>query len=96
MGLFIPELLFFPFIKSPITMSTKQRITARIVYQNLEGGFWGLIDESGNQYLPVNFPEQLKHEGRTVQVVIRRMEDGVSTAMWGQPVRIVSFGTVTP
>lgn len=76
-------------------MANKE-ITGKVVYQNLEGGFWGIIDEKGNQYLPVNMPEQLKYKDIKVSVVIRPLEDGVGTAMWGSPVRIISFSTVTP
>lgn len=76
-------------------MANKE-VTGKVVYQNLEGGFWGIIDEQGNQYLPVNMPEQLKYKDRTVSVVIQPIEDGAGAAMWGRPVRIVSFTTVTP
>lgn len=74
----------------------KKEITGKVVYQNLEGGFWGIIDSSGNQYLPVNMPEQLKYEDINVSVVIRPVEDGAGAAMWGRPVYIDSFSTVTP
>jgi len=73
----------------------RTEITATIVYQNLEGGFWGLEDEKGNNYLPVNMPEQLKHEGKKVKVVIREADEA-GAAMWGRPVHIVSFSTMTP
>jgi hypothetical protein len=73
----------------------RTEITATVVYQNLEGGFWGLEDENGNNYLPVNMPEQLKYEGKKVKLVIREA-DAAGTAMWGRPVRIVSFSTMTP
>lgn len=73
----------------------RTEITATVVYQNLEGGFWGLKDERGNNYLPVNMPEQLKYQGKKVKLVIREA-DVAGTAMWGRPVRIVSFSTMKP
>jgi len=77
-------------------MAKKKEINGKVVYQNLEGGFWGIIDDQGNQYLPVNMPEQLKYKDITVSVVVKPIEDGAGTAMWGRPVYIVSFSTVTP
>ena len=58
----------------------------------LEGGFWGIIDQEGNQWQPVNMPEQLKREGSEVECTVYKT-DAVSSAMWGEPVHIVSFET---
>jgi hypothetical protein len=76
-------------------MSKEKTITATIVFQELEGGFWGLIDQAGNQWLPINMPEQLKYAGKSTKVVIREV-DMMTTSMWGRPVKIISFSTFTP
>ena len=64
-----------------------------MAYQNLSGGFWGIIDEKGNEWRPVNMPEQLKVEGKQVEVTATETEEEVSIFMWGTPVRIISFHT---
>jgi hypothetical protein len=74
---------------------SKKTITGKIVYQDLEGGFWGIIDQAGNQWMPVNMPEQLKYPGKKVEVVIKEV-DMMTTSMWGTAVKIISFSTVTP
>jgi len=61
-------------------------------YIDLEGGFWGLIDESGNKYLPVNMVNQIKTEGASHTVTLRPL-DVMGIEMWGAPVEIVSFRT---
>ena len=70
----------------------KHHIKGKVTYQNLEGGFWGIIDERGTQWQPVQMPEQLKIDGKEVNLVVQ--EERVETiAMWGIPVRILSFHT---
>lgn len=68
-------------------------IHGKVVYQELATGFWGIIDSEGNEWRPVNMPEQLKKKGKAVTVSIREVEEGASIFMWGTPVRILSFNT---
>lgn len=77
-------------------MSKKKRIKGKVVYQDLSGGFWGIVDEKGNEWRPVKMPEQLKYKGKEVEVVVQEVEEGASIFMWGTPVKIVSFQTMTP
>ena len=74
----------------------KKTVTGKVVYQNLGMGFWGIEDTKGNQWRPVNMPEQLKHEGKEITVEIKEMEEDMSMFMWGVAVKIVSFSTLTP
>ncbi len=76
-------------------MKKRKRITGKVVYKNLESGFWGIEDEKGNEYLPVNFPEQLKLEGAAVHLTIQEIE-AETLFMWGIPVKILSFHTLNP
>jgi len=68
-------------------------INGKVVYQNLGTGFWGIIDSKGNEWRPVNMPDQLKYEGKQVKIVANKVEEGMSIFMWGEPVKIVSFNT---
>jgi len=61
-------------------------------FVDLEGGFWGMTDSEGNQYMPVNVPEQLKYEGQSFTMTIEPM-DVMGMMMWGSPVEILSFTT---
>ena len=49
-----------------------KRISGKVVYQNFSGGFWGIITDSGKEYRPVNFPDQLKKKGVRVDIVIKK------------------------
>ena len=70
-----------------------KRINGTVTYQNLATGFWGIVDENGNEWRPVNMPEQLKQKGKKVTVTIREVEEGMSIFMWGTPVEVVGFDT---
>jgi len=71
------------------------RINGKVSYQNLEAGFWGIIADNGNEYRPINMPEQLKKEGARISIVAREA-DVMSFVMWGTPIRIISFHTLMP
>ncbi len=75
---------------------SKQKIKGKVVFQNLETGFWGIIGEDGREWRPVKMPEQLKHEGKTVEVTVEEADEDVSVFMWGTPVKIISFSTLSP
>ena len=68
-------------------------IKAKVVYLDFEGGFWGLIDQKdGQQYYPLNFPQQLKIKNKIISCGIEIM-DNVNMVMWGEPVKLTSFET---
>ena len=74
---------------------SKLKITGRVSYQNIATGFWGIIGNDGREWRPVNMPEQLKLEDRKVTVYATEMDD-ISIFMWGAPIQIISFHTLTP
>lgn len=69
------------------------RITGKVVYLSFEGGAYGIIDQSGKKYLPINMPNQLKKDGAEVKCSVRPA-DVASMVMWGEPVYIYSFETL--
>jgi hypothetical protein len=69
------------------------RIKGKVVYLSFEGGAYGIIDQHGKKYLPVNMPNQLKKDGAEVSCSIRPA-DVATTLMWGEPVYINSFETL--
>ena len=69
------------------------KIKGKAKYINLGTGFWGIESKNGEKYLPINMPEQLKYEGKTVQCRAVKY-DGDTMHMWGEAVKIISFKTV--
>jgi hypothetical protein len=71
------------------------KIKAKTVYLDTEGGFWGL-ETKKSQYLPINYPEQLKTSGIMTECNIELMPDVESQYSWGMVCRLISFKTLTP
>lgn len=66
-------------------------INGKTVFMDLEGGFWGISTDS-EDYLPINFPEQLKQAGMDISCGIEEL-DIMTSQNWGVPCRIISFST---
>ncbi len=69
------------------------KIKGTVVYVDINGGFWGIETNSGDQFLPVNMPEQLKTEGAKVTLEVNEI-DLMNMYMWGRTVEVISFHTL--
>ncbi len=69
-------------------------LKGRSVYHTFEGGFWGIESDSGEKFLPLNMPEQLKTHLAQIECRIVVLPDVVTRFNWGQPCRIISFETI--
>lgn len=65
--------------------------TGMITYVDLEGGFYGIVDEAGNRYLPVNLPPEFKEDELRVSFRAVPVRDQMGVQMWGIPVRLESI-----
>jgi hypothetical protein len=70
------------------------KITGTVTFLSFEGGAYGIIDSNGRKLLPLNMPNQLKKDGAKVKCTIR-MADEETMIMWGEPVYIESFETLS-
>lgn len=74
----------------------KQSLEGKVIRVAVGPGCWGIVDAKGNEWRPVNMPEQLKFENRTVKVTVAEADEEFDIFMWGTPVKIISFHTVMP
>lgn len=63
-------------------------ITGRVVYKNISGGFWGIIDSNGQKWRTTNLPKSLQNEGEVV-TINAKLVDEVSIFMWGNAIEII-------
>jgi hypothetical protein len=68
----------------------KITITGVVVYLDLEGGIWGVIDDKKKEWLPVNMPAELMSAGAKVELKATVIHDFFAGDMWGTPVEVVS------
>lgn len=55
----------------------------RVVYVNLEGGFFGIESDDGHRYDITNMPTEFQKHGMRVIFQGRLKEGNMSTHMWG-------------
>jgi hypothetical protein len=65
-----------------------QTIKGKLSYQDISGGFWGIIGDDGERYRPVEgVPEAFRKEGLQVTAEVEPYT-GFSIFMWGQDVHL--------
>lgn len=70
------------------------KIRGKVVYEPIEGGFWGIVGDDGNKYAPLDeLPERIRKEGTRIEADIEPVEV-VSFRMWGRNVRVRSIKPV--
>lgn len=68
---------------------TAKNIQATVKWIDLEMGFYGLVDQNGNKWLPINLPQRMQQNGLTVNVKVQVLHDAVTTNMWGTAVELL-------
>ena len=67
------------------------KIIGTVVFQDLEGGFWGIVGDDQRQYEPVSeLPKAIQVENSRIEADIEPA-DVLSFRMWGQPVYVRSI-----
>ena len=64
--------------------------TGLVLHVDLEGGFYGIVDDLGQHYDPSNLPEDFKVDSLRVHYQAT-VTDKVTTRMWGRPVDIITI-----
>lgn len=79
---------------SATPISPELSLTGQVTWQDLEGGFYGIITPDGTRYLPVNLVEEYQYDGVTVDITGTDAPDVVTMQMWGEPITILSISPV--
>ncbi len=64
--------------------------TGTIRYVDLEGGFYGLVDEEGTKYDPTPLPDSLRVDGLRVRFEAKK-KNVMTTRMWGTPIEVLNI-----
>jgi PBP1b-binding outer membrane lipoprotein LpoB len=64
--------------------------TGLVRHIDLEGGFYGIVDDMGERYDPSNLPEDFKVDSLRVRYEAT-VTDKMTTHMWGRPVDIITI-----
>jgi len=64
------------------------KIEGNVVYLDLEGGFWGIVANSGKKFVPINsLASDFQTEGLAVSAEMEPVHV-LGTTMWGEHVKI--------
>jgi hypothetical protein len=63
-------------------------ITGKIIYLDLEGGFYGIKGDDGNNYDPLNLSSEYHKDGIRIKASISFEKNISSIRMWGKIIRI--------
>ena len=70
--------------------------TGTVKYLNLEGGFYGIVGDSGEKFLPQNLSAEFRQDGLRVTFEGTVRNDVPTIYMWGTPVEITSVRAADP
>ncbi len=62
-----------------------------ITHIELEGGFYGIIADSGERYFPINLDQQYKINNLKVRIEGKIRKNVMITTMWGTPLEILKI-----
>ena len=65
--------------------------TGTVQYQDLEGGFWGIVSDTGKKYVPINLSPSYHKQGFRVTVKAQLRADMISIHMWGSLIQIAEI-----
>lgn len=60
----------------------------KVIYLDLEGGFYGIVSESGAKFLPMSMPKEFLQSGAIIKFRGKMIKDIVTIQQWGQPFQI--------
>jgi hypothetical protein len=67
----------------------------RVQFLNLEGGFYGIITDSGKKLLPMNMTKEFAQNGAIVRVK-GKVKDVMTIQQWGTPFTINDIELIKP
>ena len=65
--------------------------TGVVKFINLEGGFFGIVGDSGQKYDPLNLPDKFKKDDIKVRFEAKEKKGAVSFHMWGKIVELTKI-----
>lgn len=63
--------------------------TGTVVFNDLEGGFWGIVADDGKRYDPLNLDKEFQVSGLRVRFEAKPRRDVIGFHMWGVAVELV-------
>ena len=62
-----------------------------VTYVDLEGGFYGIVTDDGERYLPIGLEDRYRVDGMRLTFSGRVVPDAVTLQQWGTPIEILDI-----
>ncbi|HQN92236.1 MAG TPA: DUF333 domain-containing protein, partial [Methanoculleus sp.] len=62
-----------------------------VVFIDLEGGFYGIVADDGERYLPLDLPADYEKDGLRVRFSADVVNDTATIQQWGTPVDLIEI-----
>ena len=66
-------------------------IKGTVTFISIEGGFYGIIGDDGEKYLPLSLPDEYKKIDMRISIKGKIRDDIMTTQQWGKSVEIVEI-----
>ena len=66
-------------------------LTGTVAYQNMEGGFYGFIDNKGNKYTPMNLSAEHRKNGLVIQISAKEVVGMMTTTQFGKLIEVTNI-----
>ena len=75
----------------PSPLTGPMRLTGTVVFNDFEGGFYGIVADNNMHYLPLHLDDEYKKNGTRVAFEGVPRPDISTISMWGNPIEITSI-----
>lgn len=71
--------------------SQQMTLTGQILFQKMEGGFYGFIANNGDKYTPSGLNNEYRKNGLIVELKVELMPDLITTTQFGKSVKVLEI-----
>jgi hypothetical protein len=65
-------------------------LKGQVLFQQMEGGFFGFIDENGNKYTPTGMKKANLRHGLVIQLTGKLLPNMITTTQFGEVIKVES------
>ncbi len=78
-------------IKEPGENISEINGTGTVRFNPIEGGFYGIVGDNGENYDPINLEKEFQVDGLRVRFEAKKRDDLASFHMWGTLIEIINI-----
>lgn len=78
-------------ISEPKQANQQMTLKGQILYQHMEGGFYGFIAQNGDKYMPTGLSDEFRKDGLVVELKVELISDTLTIQQFGEVIKIVEI-----